>query len=238
METKPSIEQFVRAQIERWHTQTGQQLPVITISSEPGSGGRILAQALAQRLKIDLFDRDIIKEIAESARISGAVIESLEKERFTGVQDFISSLVNDRYLWPGVYLEHLMKVVAVIASHGNAIIVGRGANFLIPPRERLSIRVIAPLDVRIANVAKEFNVSREDARRRVINRENRRAAFIRQSFNAEVADPHNYNLVINTDGMDIDTMLGAVAGMVLGAKAGTQEKHPAPPKAKAPKPHS
>ena len=218
METNTSIETFIKEQIEKWKKQTQTHIPVITISSEPGSGGRVIARGLATRLNIDLFDRNIVKEIAESAHISGAVIETMEKDRLSGIKDFISSLVNDRYLWPGVYLDHLMKVVAAIASHGNAIIVGRGANFLIPPEDRLSIRVIAPLDSRVNNVAKEFGVTREEAKRRVINRENRRSAFIRQSFNADVADPRNYDLVVNTQKLNIDASLGAVIGMVVGSK--------------------
>ena len=218
MENNTSIETLIKDQIEKWKKQTQTHIPVITISSEPGSGGRVIARGLAKRLGIDLFDRNIIKEIAESARISGAVIETMEKDRLSGIKDFISSLVNDRYLWPGVYLDHLMKVVAAIASHGNAIIVGRGANFLIPAEDRLSIRVISPLDTRVNNVAKEFGVTREEAKRRVINRENRRSAFIRQSFNADVADPRNYDLVVNTQKLDMDASLGAVIGMVVGSK--------------------
>lgn len=231
MEKNSSIETFIKDQIEKWEKQTQTHIPVITISSEPGSGGRIIARGLAKRLGIDLFDRDIVKEIAESAHISGAVIETMEKDRLSGIKDFISSLVNDRYLWPGVYLDHLMKVVAAIASHGNAVIVGRGANFLIPAEDRLSVRVIAPLEVRVKNVAKEFGVTREEAKRRVINRENRRSAFIRQSFNADVADPRNYDLVVNTQKLDIDASLGSVIGMVVGSKD-TVVKKPAPTKAK------
>jgi cytidylate kinase len=218
MEKNSSIETFINDQIEKWKKQTQTHVPVLTISSEPGSGGRIIAKGLARRLNIDLFDRDIIKEISESAHISDAVIETMEKDRLSGIKDFISSLVNDRYLWPGVYLDHLMKVVAAIASHGNAVIVGRGANFLIPTEDRLSIRVIAPLKIRVNNVAKEFGVTREEAKRRVINRENRRAAFIRQSFNADVTDPVNYDLVVNTQKLNIDAALGAVIGMVVGGK--------------------
>jgi cytidylate kinase len=218
METSPSIETFIKEQIEKWKKQIQSNVPVITISSQPGSGGRILAQGIARRLNIDWFDREIIKEIAESAHISSAVIETMEKDRMAGIQDFISSLVNDRYLWPGVYLDHLMKVVAAIASHGNAVIVGRGANFLIPQENRLSVRVIAPFDSRVKNVAKEFGVNEEEAKRRVINRENRRSAFIRQSFNADVADPLNYDLVINTQKLNQDAALGAIIGMVIGGK--------------------
>jgi len=130
-------------------------------------------------------------------------------------------------LWPGVYLDHLMKVVAAIASHGDAVIVGRGANFLIPPEDRMSIRVIAPFDIRVKNVAKTYGVTRDEAKRRVINRENRRAAFIRQSFNADVANPKNYDLVINTGRGDIDAAIGAVIGLVVGCKEVVVKKAPA-----------
>jgi cytidylate kinase len=226
METNAPIETFIKDQIEKWKSKTQSQVPVITISSQPGSGGRVVAQGLAKRLLIDLFDRDIVKEIAESAHISSAVIESMEKERLTGVKDFIASLVDDRYLWPGVYLDHLMKVVAAIASHGNAVIVGRGANFLIPAKDRMAIRVIAPFDVRVQNVAKKFRVTRDEARRRVIHRENRRTAFIRQSFNADAADPNNYDMVINTGRGDMDAAVGAVIGMVVGCKEVVVKKAP------------
>jgi cytidylate kinase len=120
-----------------------------------------------------------------------------------------------------------MKVVAAIASHGNAVIVGRGANFLIPEKERMSIRVIAPFSVRVQNVARTFGVTREEAKRRVIHRENRRSAFIRQSFHAEVANPDNYDLVINTGRGDIDAAIGAVIGMVVGCKEVVVKKPPA-----------
>ncbi len=222
--SKPSIETIIKEQIEKWKQKTHSKVPVITISSQPGSGGRVLARGIADRFDIDLFDRDMVKEIAESAHISGAVIDTIEKERLSGIQDFISSLVNDRYLWPGVYLEHLMKVVATIASHGNAIIVGRGANFLIPTQKRLAIRVIAPMEERIKKISQEFGVTPEEAKRRAINRENRRAAFIRQSFHADINNPQHYELVINTQRLNYEAAMGAVIGMVVGEKDIVEEE--------------
>jgi cytidylate kinase len=219
-----SIEQFIRDQVTKWKTQTKSQIPVIALSAEPGSGGRVIARQAAELLNLDLYDRDIIKAIAESAKISDTIIESIEKERLSGIQDFISSLMDDRYLWPGVYLQHLMRVVAVIANHGNAVIVGRGVNFIIPAEERLAVRVVAPLDLRVARVAEEHGVTLEDARRRVIHRQNRRAAFIKQSFNADVADPVHYDLVINTAKLSTDAAVGAIVGCIVGSKAVLEKK--------------
>jgi cytidylate kinase len=89
------------------------RLPVITVSSEPGSSGTIVAQEVAKRLDFDYFHRDIVEGIAKSA-----------------------------------------------------VIVGRGANFILPPEERISIRVIAPLDKRVRNVADWHNTSLEKTRQR------------------------------------------------------------------------
>jgi cytidylate kinase len=214
--SKQTIEQFIADQVEKWKAQTKAHVPVITLSTEPGSGGRIVARRLAQRLDIDLFDRDIVKGVAESVRLSDKVISSIEQERLSGIKDFISVLVDNKYLYPGIYLQHLLKVVTVISKHGNAVIVGRGANFIIPPEERLAVRVVAPLINRMENVARDHGVTEEEARRRILNREKRRASFIRQSFKADVAQTSNYDLVINTQNLDLDAAVGAIVGCLVG----------------------
>ena len=202
---KISIKQFVGNQVKKWermYSQTDRQaeprLPTITLSMEPGSGGSILAQKIADRLDFDLFNREIVEAIAKSSEIRETVIASLEKDRLSGIEDFIASLVKDYYIHPDLYLEHLLKVISTIAKHGRAVIVGRGANFILPAHEIFSVRVIAPLEIRIRNVALNYKVAAEEAKRRVIRRESRRKAFIRHSFNADISDPIHYDMVINT----------------------------------------
>ena len=219
---KVTTVKFVKDQIKKWerlYPGKGKieetRIPAITISKEPGAGGNILAQKISERLDLDLFNRDIIREIAESAKISASVIETLEKERLSGVEDFISSLVNKHYLYPGLYLEHLMKVVCTIAEHGRAVIVGRAANFILPPAKRFSVRMAAPLDVRIKNIVHRFGVSADEAKRRIIQRESRRSAFVRQSFNADISDPIHYDLTINTGNLSIESAVEAVIGAVM-----------------------
>jgi cytidylate kinase len=183
---------------------------------EPGSGGCIIAGQIAERLGFDFFHRDIIHKISESARISATVVESLEKERLSGVKDFISSLVKDQYIHPDIYLDHVMRVIGTIGKHGHAVVVGRGGNFIIPRKDRFAVRVIAPLEKRIENVAQHFNVTTDAAKRRVLVRENRRRAFIRQSFNADICDPIHYDLMLNTGHLSVEAAVEAVIGAVIG----------------------
>jgi cytidylate kinase len=221
-EKTPPIEEFVKEQIKKWakmySRRVGKEqahIRVITVSMEPGSGGSLIAQKIAERLGLDLFNRIIIEEIAKSAKIRSALIETLEKERLSGVEDFISSLIRDQYIHPDLYLEHLLKVVATIGKHGGAVIVGRGANFILPPEERFSVRIVAPLTVRIQNVAEWHGASLEDAKRRIIARESRRRAFVRQSFNADIRDPVNYDLTINTGRLSAESGVDAVIAALM-----------------------
>jgi len=219
---KISIKQFVTEQVKKWehmYSQTGRQaeprLPSITLSMEPGSGGSILAQQIADRLEFDLFNREIVEEIAKSAEIRETVIETLEKDRLSGIEDFIASLVKDYYIHPDLYLEHLFKVISTIAKHGRAVIVGRGANFILPAHEIFAVRVIAPLEIRIRNVALKYNVAAEEAKRRVIQRESRRKAFVGHSFNADISNPIHYDMVINTGKIRIAAAAEAVIAAVM-----------------------
>ncbi len=217
-----ALAQFIEDQIAKWIRQKDDPIgrpagwSVITFSKEPGSQGNAVARGVAEKLDFAFFDRDFIKGIAKSAHISENVIEALEKERLAGVEDFISSLIEKHYLHPDVYVEHLMKVIATIGKHGRTVIVGRGANFLLPPEDRLSVRIVASLDIRVQNVARTYDVSVEEAKRRVVQRESRRRAFVRQAFHADIADPNHYDLIVNTSRMKIDAAIEAICSAWAG----------------------
>jgi cytidylate kinase len=220
-----SIDQFVKQQVKKWEGQfTGKkdknvdQIPVITVATEPGSGGSIIAARIAERLELDYFHRDIVEKIAKTAKIRSKVVNSLEKERLTGVKDFISSLVEDQYIHPDTYLRHLLPVINTIAKHGRAVIVGRGANFILPAEDIFAVRVIAPLKKRIREVALTHGAPIEEAKRRVIQRESRRKAFVGHSFNADISDPIHYDLTINTGKMSIESAVEAVIGAVMARR--------------------
>jgi cytidylate kinase len=134
----------------------------------------------------------------------------MEKERLSGVQDFISSLLSDRYLWPGVYLDHLNEVVHAVEKRGGAVIVGRGAMYILPAERILSIRIVAPLQVRIRNIVRSYQVAEEAARRRILNRDSRRAAFVKKSFHADITDVLHYDLVVNTGKTSVEEAVEAV----------------------------
>ena len=219
---KISLDQFVKNQVKKWEKQfsgkkasSEAQIPVITVAMEPGSGGSIIAEKIADQLGFDYFHRDIVQQISKTAKIRSAVVKSLEKERLSGVKDFISSLMEDQYIHPDTYLKHLLVVISTIGKHGRAVIVGRGANFILPAEDIFAVRVICPLEKRIREVALTYRVTTEEAKRRVIQRESRRKAFVRHSFNADISNPIHYDLTINTGKMGVESAVEAVIGAVM-----------------------
>ena len=224
MRTKSrSIQQIIEEQVQRWQLMRTEKfeevpgIPIITISREPGSGGRIVAKRLAEKLQLDLFHHEILHAMAKSADVSAQLLETLDEKGLSVLEDWISSLVNDRHLWPDQYLQHLMKVIGTIGKHGRAVIVGRGANFILPADNRLRVRVVAPQKERIQHVAQDFNIPEDEAKRRVIRTESDRRAFIRKYFNADISDPINYDIVINTGTLSVDSAVNLIIA-ALGQK--------------------
>ena len=180
--------------------------PVITISREPGSGGSEIARKLARDLSMDLMGGQIIQHVAESAKMSRKVIESLDEKEVTRRDSWLTALFRDHHLWPDEYLQHLTKVIGTVGRYGNAIIVGRGANYILPQGKTFRVRIIAPLGDRIRYVMEDRGCVKTEAEQYVVKAENDRNAFIRKYFNADVTDPKQYDIVINTAGV---TMEGA-----------------------------
>ena len=219
-----TIEQIIDDQVKRWERIRSEEgrvettRPVITFSREPGSGGGIIAKEIAEQLELDFFHHEIIQKMAESASISKRLLETLDERGLSVLDDWTSTLVNEKHLWPDQYLRHLLNVVGAIGRHGGAVIVGRGASFILPPESNLRVRVVAPLETRVNNVVRDFKVPYNEAKRRVIKTESDRRAFIRKYFHEDVAAAVNYDLIINTGKLGIKEAVEAIKG-ALGIKS-------------------
>jgi len=214
-----SLQQIVEEQVQRWQllkrkAPEKQAIPTITLSREPGSGGRVIAEALAEALGFDIFHQEMIHQLAESTKVQERILETLDEKGMNVIEEWISSLVNNQHLWPDQYLKYLMNLVGVIGRHGSAVIVGRGGNFMLPPERCLRLRVIAPRRIRIENVARVHQVPRNEAERRIIRTESERRAFVRKYFNADIDDPLNYDMVLNTGRLDVNSAVHAVRGVI------------------------
>jgi cytidylate kinase len=208
-------EQIIAVQVKKWQLNKKKKYkkpirPVITISRLPGSGANTLAKQLSEDLNIDLFDNEIVEEVAKSAHVSEAVIATLDEQDRSMLDDWIGAIEKKRHLWPDEYLSHLTKVVGAIAAHGHAVIVGRGTGYILPSEICLRLLIVAPMDVRVRNVMYAYDVTYKEAEKRIIKTEKDRRAFIKKYFRADLTDPVNYDLTINTVHYNVEAAVNIV----------------------------
>jgi cytidylate kinase len=217
--TSRSLNRLVEEQLNRWRAQKREEKkvtevirpePCITISREPGSGGSEIARRLARALTMDIIGAQIIQQVAERAEMSEKVIASLDEKAVRLMDSWLDSLFQTRHLWPDEYLHHLTQVIATIGRQGNAVIVGRGANFILPSEETFRVRVIAPREIRIRNVMRDSKADWKTAENYVYKTEADRSAYIRKHFQIDWTNPDLYDLIVNTGHMGIE---GAVEGV-------------------------
>jgi cytidylate kinase len=220
--------QLLKWQAEREERRKEQFINVITISRETGSAGREIAKQVAQDLGYDFFSHEIIQKVAESAHIRDSIVESLDEKGRSVIAEMLLSLVEKQYLWPYEFLEHLTKVIGTIARHGRAVLLGRGSQFVLPPDEALRVRIIAPLEKRVMNLAHELGIAWDEAERRIVRDDAERKAFARKYFHANLEDPCHYDLIINSWYVGIE---GSVEAIKTALKI---KKIPTPPWKKIP----
>jgi cytidylate kinase len=198
-----TIEALVEQQAHRWQLFRGERReesarPVLTVSRQHGAGGSEVAKRVAEELGFDLFDREIIQQIAESAHLSERVVSSLDDRDKELLTDWLSAFASRSYLSPVEYRYHLSRVVGALAHHGGAVILGRGAHLILGQGEALRVLVVAPLETRVQAVVEREGLSEREARRRIVTVEADRKAFLMKHFHADFADPAAFDVVVNT----------------------------------------
>ena len=214
-----AIHQLIEEHVRRWEILRKEKsevrtLPVITLSREPGSGGKLVAKAVAERLDLDLFDQALINAMAENADTTTRVIRTLDERSLSMIADWVSAAISERHLWPDEVSRVLMRVIGTIGRHGKAIIVGRGANFVLPPENRFRVRIIAPLEMRVNRVAETYGVTKKEAKRRVLRTESDRRAFVRKYFYSDIGDPANYEMILNTGTLSFESAVAAICSAI------------------------
>ena len=184
--------------------------PWISISKQWGSGSQELARTLAHELHWQSFDKEILATIAEHTNSCEQILSRLDEHAIGSINDYVAQMLVSEDPGQAAYLQQMVRVVMGLAKQGNAIIVGRGANFFLNPQFGLRVRLMAPLDARVARVAAAESWSQSSTRPMVERHDMEQAAFIRQVFCRDIDDPLGFDLVLNMGGMDEDTAVHAI----------------------------
>jgi cytidylate kinase len=195
--------------------------PWITISTQLGAGGAELAAQLGKRLGWQVFDKEIVEQIARSTNTKEKLLSRIDDHAVGAFEDYVSHLFVPGSLGRSAYVLEMTRVLWAIARQGDAIMLGRGANWLLDSQYGLRVRAIAPVEKRVARVARREAISLADATHRVEADNADRARFTRQVYKKDIDDPLGYDLVVNLGTLDPAAAVElVVAALTAKVKAG------------------
>ncbi len=172
---------------------------VYTISRQYGSGGSKLAIKLAELSGYQLIWREVINQAAiniGSPDMALAVIDELGLLGICPDDETCSK-----------YREAIQVAVLSKAAKGNVVIVGRASQLILKDFSScLHIKIIASLETRIKNIQETKKVSEKAAKAQISESDRNRQNFIKKFYQVDWNDPSLYDLTINTDHFDLDTI--------------------------------
>ena len=173
-------------------------LPVITISREFGSGGRIIGEKLAKELNIPFYDNERIFQVAKETGLSEAYIKKTEQMKATS---FLYGLYMNTRQKPSnddVFLVQ-SKVIQAAAAEGPCVIVGRCADYVLRDRPDLfSIFIHAPLDYRVDRAKRVYKVDANNVEDYVKKQDRQRASFYNHVSDKKWGDANSFHMAMSS----------------------------------------
>jgi cytidylate kinase len=199
----------------------------VTISRESGAGGSTVAEKLIhflnendfnEQCKWTLFDKNIIEKVIEEHNLPENFKNYFSEKKISEIQSAFEQLM-------GLHASNtklttkICSTIINLASMGNVVIVGRGANILtrnLPGG--FHVRLIAEYEWRVKHVEMLYNYDRSQAVRYIENIDSGRNEYVKKLFSKNIHDPLLYDLVIKTNSMTIDETAEIIGRSVLNKK--------------------
>jgi cytidylate kinase len=224
------------SQSEGEHGLSGPRAFTIALSREAGTNGTAVAHDIGQRLGWQVYDYELLERIAQEMGLRTKLLESVDERRQNWLLEAFETLssvpMNSDaavFVSESAYVHNLIKTVLALGVHGQCVIVGRGAPFILPPATTLRVRLVAPVMDRILTVmSRSPDLSERQAAHEVRDTDRERNDFIRDHFMKDPEDVHNFDLVINVSRLNVadcaDLIIDALHGLEPPA---THEQTPA-----------
>tara|TARA_B100000614_G_scaffold136374_1_gene121387 strand:- start:1836 stop:2660 length:825 start_codon:yes stop_codon:yes gene_type:complete len=170
-------------------------MAVITISRQFASHGDQIADAVSARLGHRLVDKHTIE-----ARLHRYGVKDDDLVRYDERRPGIwAGLTVDR----DRYAQYLRLGILDEAREGSCVILGRGGHSILGGIPGIvTVRVVAPQEVRHARAVEHFGASDDQADRMVHHNDREREGFHRSFFGCDWTAPEQYTVTINSGVLD------------------------------------
>ena len=175
---------------------------LITIGRETGSGGRLIGEALAQRLNIPCYDKKLLIETARRSGFNEDVIKENEERKpkfFWG-----AGMYGYEHPLPVQLFMEQSKVIQTLADKESCVIIGRCSDYVLKNEYNvINIFVHAPEEARAKRVADRENIPVEKAKIHVLRTDKARSAYYNYFTGQNWGESKNYHLTLDSEKLGI-----------------------------------
>lgn len=189
--------------------------PIICISRQFGSGGRVIGKAVAQKLGLPFYDRTIIDQAAEATGLSAEFIEQ-EEQRFNNSMLFNLSMGGHTITASGISFSNRVfeaesKIIRDLAAQGGCVIVGRCADYVLRDDPNLfSVFICADLPFRVSRVVEWERLSADRAEKAIKTKDKQRARHYHFYTDRDWGNKEYYHMILNSSRLGIDTCVNLI----------------------------
>lgn len=192
---------------------------VITINRELGSGGRTVGRKLAEKLGVPYYDKALIKALQERYKLSAEEIEHLKGQEQSWWAEFKRKMTFSEAEYElnqtGIETEDVFRaetqILKALAKDDSCVIAGRSAFYMFRDHpNHLSIFIQASMPCRMARVAREQNMSKEEARLVIEKVDKMRENYVKEFTGTSRYDARNYQLVLSMDELTEDAAVDII----------------------------
>ena len=183
---------------------------IITIGRQFGSGGHEVGRRLAAELGLTLYDKELLKMVAQESNICEQVLEDYD-EKPTG--SLLYSIVMDIYpsmnyvgntLHQQIY-QAQYDTIMKLGQKGGCVIVGRAADYILRDNPRLtSVFIHAKDEFRAQRIMEYEHISKDKALDMIARADKKRASFYNFQTEKKWGQAASYNLTVDTSALGID----------------------------------
>ena len=176
---------------------------IIIIAREYGSGGRLIAQKVADMLGLVYYDNQIIDLAAEELGFDIRTIRKASQERSSGFLYTMSGGTFQMPLNDQVFATQ-SKIIRHLASHDSCIIVNGCADYILEDFSQvLRVFIHAPIESRVKRVRDDYKEVHDNELKYVKSRDKKRENYYNYYTTNKWGALKNFDLTINSDfGLD------------------------------------
>lgn len=187
---------------------------IITIAREYGSGGRLIAQKVAQKVGLVYYDNEVIDLAAREMGMDVDAIRKVAEQKSSSFMYTMSSSAFSLPLNDQVFVMQ-SKIIRHLANHDSSIIVNGCADYILEDYDDvLSIFIHAPLESRIRRVKEDYQEVHDDYKKYVTKRDKGRSNYYNYYTTKKWGHLKNFDLTINSD-LGIDEVATIIADLFL-----------------------